>query len=88
MLLSATVGNAMEFFHWLRHSHNRKLELVAGDERRVPLRYHWIGDMLLTEQLEDMAQGDDERERRRPWSSASIATNVGPSAEQIKGKRF
>ena len=36
-----------------------ELELVEGDERKVPLSYHWVGDMLLTEQLEEMAQGDD-----------------------------
>ena len=60
LLFSATVGNAVEFLHWLRQSHNRRLELVTGDERKVPLKFHWVGDMLLTEQLEAMAQGDDE----------------------------
>ncbi len=60
LLLSATVGNAVEFLHWLRQSHNRRLELVKGDERKVPLKFHWVGDMLLTEQLEAMAQGDDD----------------------------
>ena len=44
LLLSATVGNAMDFIHWLRLSHQRTLELVRGEERRVPLSYHWIGD--------------------------------------------
>ena len=60
LLLSATVGNAMDFIHWLRQSHQRTLELVRGEERRVPLSYHWVADMLLTEQLEEMAQGDAE----------------------------
>ena len=36
LLLSATVGNAMDFIHWLRQSHQRILELVRGEERRVP----------------------------------------------------
>ncbi len=48
LLLSATVGNAMDFIHWLRQGHQRTLELVRGEERRVPLSYHWIGDMLLS----------------------------------------
>ena len=55
LLLSATVGNAADFLHWLRQSHQRRLELVTGDERKVPLRFHWVGDMLLTEQIEEMA---------------------------------
>ena len=67
LLLSATVGNAMDFIHWLRQSHQRTLELVRGEERRVPLSYHWIGDELLTEQLEAMAQGD-----------AEVADDAGP----------
>ena len=59
LLLSATVGNAMEFIHWLRHSHQRELELVKGEERKVPLDFHWVADMLLSEQVEAMAEGDD-----------------------------
>src|SRR5438094_4208031 len=37
LLLSATVGNAAEFVNWLAHSHGRKLTLVEGKERKVPL---------------------------------------------------
>jgi superfamily II DNA/RNA helicase len=59
LLLSATVGNAREFLDWLERSHGRKLDLVEGRDRRVPLEYRWVPDMLLTEQLVDMAQGDD-----------------------------
>src|SRR5437773_8639716 len=51
LLLSATVGNAREFLDWLERSHGRKLDLVEGRERRVPLEYRWVPDMLLTEQL-------------------------------------
>ena len=57
LLLSATVGNAIEFLGWLRKSHDRRLELVTGNERKVPLTFHWVGDLLLTEHLEEMAQG-------------------------------
>ncbi len=65
MLLSATVGNAFDFLTWLRMSHGRRLELVQGTERKVPLRYHWVADELLTEQLERMAEGD-EATRKTP----------------------
>ncbi len=65
LLLSATVGNAMEFLHWLRLAHQRKLELVQGEERRVPLVYQWVPDRLLTEQIEGMAEGTAE-ERTLP----------------------
>src|SRR5438270_1233655 len=56
LLLSATVGNAAEFLAWLERSHGRKLDLVEGRERRVPLDYRWVGDQLLTEQLVLMAK--------------------------------
>src|SRR5271154_6481204 len=60
LLLSATVGNAGEFVRWLERCHNRKLELVEGKERKVPLTYYWIADQLLNEQLVEMAKGDAE----------------------------
>ena len=47
----ATVGNAMEFIHWLRQSHNRRIELVKGEERKVPLSFQWVPDLLLPERL-------------------------------------
>src|SRR5205823_338800 len=40
LLLSATVGNATEFIHWLERCHGRKVVLVEGKERKVPLSYH------------------------------------------------
>ncbi len=49
MLLSATVGNALEFTSWLARAHNRRLQLVVGTERKVPLQYEWIGDELLAD---------------------------------------
>src|SRR6476660_1566085 len=58
LLLSATVGNSLEFLQWLERSHRRKLDLVEGRERKVPLEYHWVPDQLLTEQLVLMAKGD------------------------------
>src|SRR5262249_8843994 len=65
LLLSATVGNSPEFLNWLERSHGRKLELVEGKERKIPLTYRWVPDMLLGEHLVDMAKGD-ERTRTTP----------------------
>jgi superfamily II DNA/RNA helicase len=58
LLLSATVGNALEFLAWLNRSHGRKLELVEGKERKVPLTFRWVPDEFLGEQLEIMAKGE------------------------------
>lgn len=59
LLLSATVGNATEFMAWLRRCHDRKLELVQGNERKVPLTFQWVEDELLDDQIVRMAQGDE-----------------------------
>jgi superfamily II DNA/RNA helicase len=87
LLLSATVGNAMDFIHWLRLGHQRTLELVRGEQRRVPLSYHWIGDMLLTEQLEEMAQGSDESRMTPALVFCFNRDECWTVAEQIKGKK-
>lgn len=58
LLLSATVGNSREFLAWLERCHQRKLELVEGTERKVPLTYVWVPDQFLTEQVVLMAKGD------------------------------
>ncbi len=87
LLLSATVGNAMDFIHWLRQSHQRTLELVRGEERRVPLSYHWIGDELLTDQLEAMAQGDAESRMTPALVFCFNRDECWNVAEQIKGKK-
>ena len=87
LLLSATVGNAMDFIHWLRQSHQRTLELVRGEERRVPLSYHWIGDELLTDQLEAMAQGDAETRMTPALVFCFNRDECWNVAEQIKGKK-
>src|SRR6266576_355504 len=51
LLLSATVGNAGEFLAWLQRSHGRKLELVEGKERKVPLTFRLVSDEFLGLQL-------------------------------------
>ena len=58
LLISATVGNVYEFVSWLRDTANRTLTMVQSDERKVPLTYRWVGDELLTEQLEKMVVED------------------------------
>jgi superfamily II DNA/RNA helicase len=87
LLLSATVGNAYEFVSWLRNHHGRKLELVQGDQRKVPLAFHWVPDMLLTEQIEQMAQGDGEAKRTPTLIFCFNREGCWTAAEQIKGKR-
>src|SRR5919197_4946013 len=54
LLLSATVGNSIEFINWLDRSHGRKLELVEGRDRKIPLTYRWVPDQFLNELLVDM----------------------------------
>lgn len=58
LLLSATVGNSLEFLHWLERCHQRKLELVESKERKVPLTYSWVADQFLSEQIVRMAKGE------------------------------
>ncbi len=53
-------GQRGEFIVWLRNRHQRRLELVEGNERKVPLTFQWVPDKLLNEQIEEMAEGDDD----------------------------
>lgn len=59
LLLSATVGNPLDFRLWLRSKHGRDVTLITSKERKVPLEYRWIADKLLTEQLSSMVAPDD-----------------------------
>ncbi len=86
LLLSATVGNAFEFTQWLRHSHQRNIELVQGTERKVPLSYLWVGDELLNEQIEKMAEGDDAKRYTPTLIFAFNRDTCWNIAEQLKGK--
>jgi len=82
MLLSATVGAASEFVSWMARSLDRRVTLVEGTERKVPLHFHWVGDEILPDFIEKVAQGTDDR-RRTPalvfcfdreicWSTADV----------------
>lgn len=86
MLLSATVGNALEFLGWLRVKHGRHLELVQGTERKVPLSFRWIPDQLLDEQLEIMADGDDDFAHTPALVFCFSRAECWTIAEQLKGK--
>jgi superfamily II DNA/RNA helicase len=88
LLLSATVGNAYEFVSWLRNSHQRKIELVQSDQRKVPLNFRWVGDMLLNEQLEQMAEGDDASRLTPALIFCFNREQCWNVAEQLKGKRM
>ena len=86
LLLSATVGNTAEFLIWLRHSHGRKPQLVQSTERKVPLHYEWVGDLLLNGQLERMCVGDEESLRTPSLLFCFNREECWTVAEQLKGK--
>lgn len=86
LLLSATVGNSVDFLTWLREKHHRKLRLVQSDERKVPLRYQWVGEQLLNEQLEEMADGEDANRRTPALLFCFNRDQCWDVAEQLKGK--
>ncbi len=85
LLLSATVGNSLEFLAWLERSHQRKIQLVEGKERKVPLSYQWIPDMLLGEQLVDMAKGDAETRHTPALVFCFNRDECWSVAEMLKG---
>src|SRR5262249_55379440 len=85
LLLSATVGNAAEFMNWLERCHGRKLELVEGKERKVPLSYHWVPDMLLNEHMVEMAKGDPQTRKTPALVFCFNRDECWSVAEQLKG---
>lgn len=87
LLLSATVGNSVEFVAWLRNAHQRKLELVRGNERKVPLTFQWVPDKLLNEQIEWMSQGDVDARTTPALIFCFNREECWSVAEQIKGRQ-
>lgn len=85
LLLSATVGNAREFLAWLEQSHQRKLDLVEGKDRKVPLMYRWVPDMLLGEQIVDMAKGEPANRTTPALVFCFNRDECWSVAEQLKG---
>jgi len=88
LLISATVGNATDFVVWLARQHSRKLRLLQSDERRVPLDFRWIADEMLPDQLEIMADGDDESRYTPALVFCFNRNECWSVAEQLKGKRL
>jgi superfamily II DNA/RNA helicase len=86
LLLSATVGNAFDFTQWLQHSQHRRLELVQGFERKVPLSYRWVGDQLLNEFIEQIAEGTEAARRTPALLFCFNRDECWNVAEQLKGK--
>ena len=87
LLLSATVGNSREFVYWLSRNFKRKLDLVESDERKVPLTFHWVGDKLLSEHLEDMAAGGNGERTVPALIFCFNREQCWTVAELIKGRK-
>jgi superfamily II DNA/RNA helicase len=85
LLLSATVGNAVEFLNWLERCHGRKLDLVESRERKVPLTYHWIYDDFLNDLLVGMAKGSDADRKTPALVFTFNRDECWSIAEQLKG---
>lgn len=85
LLLSATVGNAFEFIQWLERCHQRKIELVEGKERKVPLTYHWVPNQFLSELLLDMAKGDEAARKTPALVFCFNRDECWSTAEMLKG---
>lgn len=88
MLLSATVGNAMEFNSWLARAHHRRLQLVVGTERKVPLQFQWVGDELLADFAEKCAAGDEESRQTPALVFCFSRSQCWTTAELLKGKKL
>ncbi len=85
LLLSATVGNAVEFTLWLKANHDRDLRLVTTSERRVPLDFHWVEDKLLQDQLESMIGADDASARVPALVFCFVRDECWEVADRLKG---
>lgn len=88
LLLSATVGNSYDFTSWLGRSCNRRLQLVEGKERKVPLSFNWIDDHTLDEWVEKMVAGTEEERRTPALIFCFNRDECWQVAELLKGKRI
>ena len=88
LLISATVGNATDFVVWLARQHGRRLRLLQSEERRVPLDFRWVTDEMLPDQLEIMADGDEEARYTPALVFCFNRNECWSVAEQLKGKRL
>ncbi|XZE54399.1 DEAD/DEAH box helicase [Planctomycetaceae bacterium SH139] len=88
LLLSATVGNSLEFTQWLTRAHNRRLQLVQGTERKVPLQFEWVPDLLLGDFAEQIAAGDPAARRTPSLFFCFNRAQCWTVAELLKGKHL
>jgi superfamily II DNA/RNA helicase len=86
MLLSATVGSPNEFINWMARSLERRVTLVEGKERKVPLTFTWIGDELLPDFLEQVAKGPDEIRKTPALVFCFDRELCWATADLLKGK--
>ena len=86
LLLSATIGNSAKFVSWCSRTHDRALELVQSTDRRIPLQFHWVGDKLLTDHLEEMAAGDEYQRKTPALVFCFNRDECWNVAEELKGK--
>ena len=86
LLLSATVGNSVEFVNWLDRVHGRQDRTRRGpraqDPAHVPLGAGPVPERTPRGHGEGRATPSA---RRRRWCSRSTATSAGASREQLKG---
>ncbi|MBL8694752.1 MAG: DEAD/DEAH box helicase [Planctomycetes bacterium] len=88
LLLSATVGNPVEFTLWLGERNKRPLRLVRTEQRRVPLHFTWVSDEFLTDHLESMVSDDDARNRVPALVFSFSRDECWELAERLKGLRL
>lgn len=88
MLLSATIGNSVEFCSWLMRAHSRSMELIQSTERKVPLQFEWVDDAYLDEHLERIAEGDEAKRRTPGLVFCFNRDQCWQIAELLKGKKL
>ncbi len=88
LLLSATVGNAVQFANWLDYEHHHRLEVVQSDDRKVPLEFRWVGDQTLVEQIQWMCLGKEEERMTPSLVFCFNRDECWRVAEEIRGKEL
>lgn len=87
LLISATVGNSMDFASWLNRVHGRNLKLVQSHDRKVPLSFHWVDDKILPDHIEEMVSGVEEARQTPTLLFCFNRAQCWTVAEMLKGKK-
>ncbi len=69
----------------MERCHQRKVDLVEGRERKVPLTYHWVPNKFLNELVVEMAQGDEAARKTPALVFCFNRDECWSTAEQLKG---